>query len=69
MCSCAFFSFLFPSFFPTRRMFKLTLVIVEWGETMGLSNACAGESKAEPRVPPACIHVRKCTQGYGDRPF
>lgn len=40
---CAFF-FLFFLFFPTRRMFKLTLVVAEWGRTMGLSHdVCRGK--------------------------
>lgn len=46
VCLCAFFFLIFFSiFFPTRRMFKLTLVVAEWGRTMGLSHDVCREKQ------------------------
>lgn len=53
---------------PTRRMFKVNTCHHE-EEPWDCPMACAGESKAEPRVPPACIHACTCMQSYRDRPF
>lgn len=66
---CAFFFLIFFSiFFPTRRMFKLTLVVAEWGRTMGLSHDVCREKqgRAWSAAPGtlACSRGCTCTQSY-----
>lgn len=72
VCACVhfFFLFFFSIFFPTRRMFKLTLVVAEWGRTMGLSHDVCREKqgRAWSAAPGtlACSCGCTCTQSYRD---